>query len=336
MPRDFSKEKYIGLGQTPVGIGAAIKGWNITEEHFRNPELLPVIEFRAMEPACKWNCFHCFTDKLKKTLSLEEIKHVIDQLAEMKASAVEFLGEGEPTLDPDFFEIVEYASAKGVQPIVFTDAATMLRDKDFVDRLYKSGASVCPKCDSLWDEKYQNWVVGDKKGSFFRQRNEAIRLLMEKGFNKREKDGTTRMGFIMVICRKNMHEVEKTMRYCRENNLWIVFSFFLPTGRCAGPGFDHSIELSIEEKRAVREIVQKVDSEYGLRHEPCNNFFTARCIEFMCIYGDGRVTPCVGTETAIGNVKKDQIKELRKKIIERFPCHDPRTFDGNCCYREKI
>lgn len=32
---------------------------------------------------------------------------------------------------------------------------------------------------------------------------------MEEGFNKPEKDGTTRMGFDMVVCKKNMHEVKK-------------------------------------------------------------------------------------------------------------------------------
>ncbi|MFH1029829.1 MAG: hypothetical protein V1770_01050, partial [bacterium] len=36
MKMKFSKEKYIGLGHVPIGIGAVIKGWNVTEEHFRN------------------------------------------------------------------------------------------------------------------------------------------------------------------------------------------------------------------------------------------------------------------------------------------------------------
>jgi hypothetical protein len=28
----LSKKKYIGLGYVPIGIGAIIKGWDITEE----------------------------------------------------------------------------------------------------------------------------------------------------------------------------------------------------------------------------------------------------------------------------------------------------------------
>ena len=44
----FSKEKYLGLGYVPIGIVAVIKGWNVTEEHFKNINALPVIDFFAI------------------------------------------------------------------------------------------------------------------------------------------------------------------------------------------------------------------------------------------------------------------------------------------------
>lgn len=332
----LSKENYIGIGHVPIGIGAIIKGWDITEEEFRNPNTLPVVDFRAMTADCPWDCFHCFTEKLRKTLTLREIKVVIDQLAEMKTKAVDYLGEGEPTIDKDFFKIIEYTTSKGIQPIVFTDAATKMRDTKFVRRIKNSGASVCPKCDSIWNPKYQNWVVGDKTKKYFNQRNEAIELLIEKGFNKVRKNGTTRLGFDMVICRKNMHEVEKTLRYCRENNLWIIFSTFLPSGKSGRENFDKSLEMSKEERMALRNTVKHIDKEYGYDHPVYNNFATMPCVEFMCIYGDGRVSPCVGNETIIGNVKTHAIKELPQIILRKFPKHNPKTFDGNCLYRPKI
>jgi len=334
---EVSKEDHIGLGKVPIGIGAVIKGWNITENEFRNLNNLPVVDFRAMTSACLHDCFHCFTDKLKKTLTLDEIKKVIDQLAEMKTKAIDFLGEGEPTLDKDFFEIIEYTAKKGIQPIIFTDAATKLRDRTFVRRIKESSASVCPKCDSLWNAEFQNWVVGDKTGKYFDQRNEAIKILIEEGFNKVEKDGTTRLGFDMVVCRKNMHEVEKTLRYCRKNNFWIVFAFYLPSGRSGMEEFDKKLMLSREEKNKIYKKIKEIDEkEYGFKHLVTNNFGTIPCVEFMQIYGDGRVSPCPGNETIVGNIKTDSIRELRKKIIEKFPCHNPKTFDGYCPYRERF
>ncbi len=332
----LSDKKVTGLGNVPIGIGAVLKGWDIPDEHFRNPHKLPVVDFRAMTHECPHDCFHCFTDKNRKTLTLEEIKDVIAQLAEMGTYAIDYLGEGEPTVDDDFFEIVEYTTKKGIIPIVFTDAATKLRDREFVRRLYKSGASVCPKCDSLWDPEYQNWVVGDKTGKYFDKRNEAVKILMEEGFNKVEKDGSTRLGFDMVVSSKNHTEIEKTLRYCRDNNIWVIFSFFLPSGRSGMESFDKSLNVDEKDKKKLREVVKRVDAEYGFKHPIYNNFATISCREFMQIYGDGRVSPCTGNETIIGNVRDSSIKELSKKILFKFPGHDRKSFDGHCLYRPRI
>jgi len=332
----YSKKSYIGLGNVPIGIGAVIKGWDFTEKDFRDPAKLSAVDFRAMTGECPHNCFHCFTDKSAKTLSLVKIKSVIDELAELGTNSIDFVGEGEPTIDEDFFEIIEYTASKGIQPVVFTESAAKLRDKKFVERLYESGASVCSKGDSLWNPDYQNWVVGDKTETYFKQRNEAIALLIKTGFNKPAADGTTRLGVAMVLSKKNFNEVEKTLRYCRENNLWIYFSFFLPAGRSATENFDKSIVLNIEEKRKVAEIVKRVDKEYGFEHDILNNFLTSRCIESMQIYGNGDVSPCSGNETIIGNVKNESIKEIRARLLEKYPKHNPSTFDGYCMYREKF
>ena len=332
----LSKEKYFGTGSVPIGVGAVLNGWNITEEHYRNSNFMPVVDFRAMTGACPHNCFHCFTNKQKKTLTLKEIKKIIDQLAKLNTFAIDYLGEGEPTLDKDFFAILNYTKKKGIQPVVFTDAATKLTNKTFVKKLYKTGASVIPKCDSLFNSNFQNWVVADKTNTFFDKRNDALKVLIKEGFNKVQKDGTTRLGFDMVVCKKNQNEVEKTLRFCRENNLWVVFAFYLPSGRCASKSFDKSLMLTKKEKQKLSKLIKKIDLEYGFNHETHNNFITSRCIEFMCIYGDGRVSPCPGSEVIVGNTKQNTIKELKEKILKKYPCHNQKTFDGDCCYRERL
>ena len=333
----LSRKQYVGLGRVPIGIGAIVKGWDIEEQEFRNPNTLSVVDFRAMANSCPWDCFHCYTDKNPKTLTLGEIKFVIDQIADLGARAIDYLGEGEPTIDPDFFRIIEYTASRGIPPIVFTDAATKMRDRDFVRRVYQTGASVVPKCDSLWNPDYQNWVVGDKTEQYYHQRQEALELLIAEGFNKVEPDGTTRLGFDMVVTRRNMAEVERTLRYCRDNNIWIVFSWFLPAGRSGREDFDRALEVAEEEKSVLRETVKRVDGGgYGYDHPIYNNFATMPCVEFMQIYGDGRVSPCPGNETVVGNIRTHTIRELRQIILQRFPCHNPVTFDGHCLYRPRI
>lgn len=331
----FSEKAYIGLGRVPVGIGAVLRGWDITEQEFK--EKLPVVDFRAMTEACQHNCIHCFTDKKHRTLTLAQIKYVIDEVAEMGARAIDFLGEGEPTIDPHFFEIIEYTANKGVIPVIFTDASTKMRNRDFIRHVWDTGASICPKCDSIFNRDYQNWVVGDKTGRYFDQRNEALKLLMEHNFNKVESDGTTRLGFDMIISSRNIGEVAETLRYCRKNNLWIVFSFYLPAGRSAGIGFDRSLEPNVKARQEMRKLILSIDKdEFGFEHAIWNNFATMPCVERIQIYGNGQVSPCPGNETIIGMVQDHTIRELHQMVIDQFPGHNPICFDGNCLYRSKI
>lgn len=331
----FSEKAYVGLGKVPIGIGAVLRGWDITEEEFKSK--LPVVDFRAMTESCPRNCFHCFTDKNRRTLTLRQIKCVIDEIAEMGARAINFLGEGEPTIDHSFFKIIEYTASKGVIPVIFTEAATKMRDFNFAQRVKNAGASVCPKCDSLFDVEYQNWVVDDKTGKYFGQRNEALRVLMEMGFNKVEPDGTTRLGLDMVISSRNIGEVAETLRFCRENNLWVIFSFYLPAGKSGSNDFDRSLELIIKTRQEMREKVLSIDrDEFGFDHTIWSNFATMPCVERIQIYGDGRVSPCPGNETIIGTVQNYSISQLNQMIIDQFPGHNPDCFDGNCLYRPRI
>lgn len=332
----LSEKSYIGLGQVPIGIGAILRGWDFTEKEFRTPDCLPVVDFRAMTEKCRHRCPECFTERRKKTLTLIEIERVINEIADMGARAVNFLGEGEPTLDHDYFEILKYTSAKGIIPVVFTDAATMMRKRNFVRRTFDSCATVCPKCDSLFNPDYQNVVVGDKKGVYFDQRNEAINILIDEGFNAVNSDGTTRLGFDMVVSSLNIHEVPATLRYCRENNLWIVFSFFLPTGLSGKADFDQNLQPTDDQKRLMRQEVARIDAEFGFVHPIYNNFATGPCVERLQICGDGRVTPCPGNETVIGNVREQSIRDLHRILLNRFPGHDPCTFDGHCLYRPRL
>jgi len=333
---ELSTKEYVGLGKVPVGIGAMMKGWGISEEHYRDINKFTIVNFRAMTEACPHDCFHCFTDKTKRSLSLEEIKMIIDKLAAVGTSAIDYVGEGEPTIDPYFFDIINYTKKKGIQPVVYTDAATMLRDKDFVKRLYNTGASVAPKCDSLFNEEYQNWLVGDKKGVFFKERNEAISLLMDCGFNQVNDDATTRLGFDMVLSTRNMHEVDQTLRFCRENNIWIIFSYFLPTGRSGMEEFDRTLVIKEEDKVIIRNIIKSIDAEYGFQHRVWNNLGTTRCIEFFHILGNGDVTACVANDDVVGNIVEKDPLELQEVILKKYPFHDRRTHDGHCTYKPKI
>lgn len=330
-------KEIFGMRTYTPGVGAMIKGWDISEEHFRDPSKLPVVDLAIMTHACPRDCGFCFTNKNPKTLTLPQIKDIINQLAERQTYAVDYLGEGEPTLDKNFFEIIEYTSHKGVIPLVYTEAALKLNDLNFVKRLYDSGASVLPKCDSLWNKEYQNRVVRSRKyGDYFLGRNKAIENLAKAGFNNVTSDGLTRMGFDMVLTSENMHEVERTLRYCRENNFYIMFGFHLPSGRTV-----KTANEEITTRRSLHELVQNIDFGYGItRQSTYNNFLTGPCKEYLMIRGDGRVQVCPGNEYVLGYVAQTpeateilSINEIEEKMLRLFPCHSRINYSGNCPYR---
>lgn len=144
---------YFQLGKrTPIGIGAVLNGWNITTAEFRSGT--HTIDFCAMTEGCPHNCPHCFTDKKKRTLSLDQIKLILNKVAWSGPKTVNFIGEGEPTLDRDFFEIVAVTSRLGLIPVIFSEGSARLTEPWFVRQLHSLNASVVLKLDSLWDQAY--------------------------------------------------------------------------------------------------------------------------------------------------------------------------------------
>ncbi|HEY4715052.1 MAG TPA: radical SAM protein [Candidatus Paceibacterota bacterium] len=319
-----------GIKEYQPGVGTMIKGWDISEEHFRDPQKFPIVDLAVMTNACPRDCGFCFTDKNEKTLTLGQIKNLLDQLAEKNTYAVQYVGEGEPTLDKDFFEIIEYTTKKGIIPLVYTKAALKLTRLDFVKRLFDSGTSVLPKCDSLFNAEYQNRIVESKikKSTYFDDRNKAIENLIQLGFNKINPDGTTRMGFDMILSEENYNEVEQMLHYCRRNNLYVMFAFHLTAGRTI-----KTANHEVKKRKELLDLVEKIDLSYGIKRGRFNNFLTGPCKEYLMVRGDGRVQPCPGNEHVLGYIQKKSISEIEQILLEKYPCHDRATYLGNCPYR---
>jgi mycofactocin radical SAM maturase len=92
--------------------------------------------------ACNLACVHCLSSSGRRDpaeLSTAACKEVIDSLAAMQVFYVN-IGGGEPTIRPDFWELVDYATASGVGVKFSTNgtrvdaaAAARLAASDYVD-----------------------------------------------------------------------------------------------------------------------------------------------------------------------------------------------------------
>ena len=121
---------------------------------------LAIIE---VNEACNLTCPVCFADSSTKRTGhrpLAEIEHMLDALvaSEGEPDLVQFSG-GEPTLHPQFFEILDAAKARPIRHLMInTNGLRIAREAGFAERLasYMPGFEVYLQFDSLRPEALMN------------------------------------------------------------------------------------------------------------------------------------------------------------------------------------
>ncbi|GAB2961129.1 mycofactocin radical SAM maturase [Streptomyces pseudoechinosporeus] len=111
-------------------------------DHFQYGLDAPICLTWELTYACNLSCVHCLSSSGRRDpreLSTEECKAVIDELERMQVFYVN-IGGGEPTVRPDFWELVDYATAHRVGVKFSTngiritpDVARRLAASDYVD-----------------------------------------------------------------------------------------------------------------------------------------------------------------------------------------------------------
>ena len=85
-------------------------------EHFEAGLDAPICLTWELTYACNLSCVHCLSSSGRRDpreLTTEQAKAVIDELQRMQVFYVN-IGGGEPTVRPDFWELVDYATAHDV------------------------------------------------------------------------------------------------------------------------------------------------------------------------------------------------------------------------------
>lgn len=331
---------------SPGNIGYTMRGWDFSREDIADAIQNHKMINPAMELAsniCPWNCTFCFTEdpknlykhKLTNEMSLAQKLSLIDRAAELGTKSINWVGAGEPTIDPNFWEIMDRIIKRDITPIVYTEGTIKLLQRDFTKRLYQMGATVVLKANSLSNHDYQNSIVrgaskNPKADNYTLLRNEVIEILLEEGFAD---SNPTRLAFDTIITRQNFDEITDIHRYARTNNIFVLFVNYLPSGR-SSDGISDAI--SRKEQFEIFEKLAEIDNqEFGLKHGiqfpyaggvPCSIRGTGLFIKIT-----GKVYDCPGEMITLG----DCISEGLERVWERAR---PITgsFDGKCAPREEF
>ena len=216
----------------------------------------PVVVWNSTK-TCNLKCRHCYMSsdnkKYQNELTTQEAKSFIDDLADFHVPVLLFSG-GEPLIRPDFFELAEYAQAKGVRPTLSTNGTLITRE--VAQRIKDIGVGyVGISLDGLQDVNDQFRGV---EGAF-QKAMEGIQNCVAVG---------QRVGLRFTINHHNIQELENIFDLIeRENINRVCFYHLVYSGR--GTAMKNQDVTAEESRRAMDIIIRRTKDfeDRGLEKE---------------------------------------------------------------------
>jgi MoaA/NifB/PqqE/SkfB family radical SAM enzyme len=274
---------------------------------------------------CPNSCIHCALPdtKNKAKLSPQSVKSTIDQVLEMGTTFVIFDG-GEPLTYPGLEELIRYVDPEKAITGMFTSGVGLTEEK--AASLKEAGLySLTVSFDSSYEDKHD--YIRGRKG-VFRSAVEAAKNGLKAGLL---------VNIYVVLSRENVNELEELYALASELGVHeLSFYEIVPTGRW----IDRASEIMTpKDLRKFENFVSRAREKEGPRVFPIPQIMkTTGCMagrKWLHITPEGNILPCACIPISYGNVHRDKVKEIWKKIRE-----DP-AYNARCClmrnpeFREK-
>lgn len=233
----YSKHSLGSQNGTTIGSGPVVV-WNSTR-------------------TCNLKCAHCYMEsdsqKYQDEMTTEEAKRFIDDLADFRVPVLLFSG-GEPLIRPDFFELAEYATSKGLRATLSTNGT--LITPEVAKKIKEIGVSyVGISLDGLQD-------VNDK----FRGKEGAFKAAMQGIQNCVAVN--QRVGLRFTINHHNILELDKIFDFIEAENIdRVCFYHLVYSGR--GSQMIAEDVTPEESRQAMDTIIRRTRDfeERGLKKE---------------------------------------------------------------------
>jgi mycofactocin radical SAM maturase len=194
--------------------------------------------------ACNLACIHCLSSSGQRDpreLTTEQMKAVIDELADLQVFYIN-VGGGEPTVRPDFFELVEYCVDHGVGVKFSTNGVRITPDKarrlakmDYVDiQISLDGA----------DEATNDAVRGEGSWAMARR---AMDNLRDAGFGPGGIHSPFKLSVVMT--RHNIPQCDELEQLAAEYGAELRLTRLRPSGR--GADSWHDLHPTQEQQREL-------------------------------------------------------------------------------------
>jgi radical SAM protein len=317
----------------------------------------PFIVIWETTQACDLACVHCraCAQPVRSALELStaEARRLIDEVAALAAPVFVLTG-GDPLKRPDIYELVEYASSRGVR-ISLTPSATPLLTREAIVELQKRGlARLAISLDGPTAEVHDAFrrVPGSYDWTL-----RAVRWAREIGLP---------VQINTTITRHNLRHLDEMIALLATLDivLWSVF-FLVPTGRgqtvdlISAEEFEQVFEKLYETSRRVSFDIKSTEAQHyrryllqrraderraGVAQEKLTSPFLTRTQDaigrapkgindgkgFVFVSHLGEVFPSGFLPISAGNVRKQSLTELYRHSPLFVELRDTAKLKGKC------
>ena len=297
---------------------------------------------------CNLLCQHCYLPghekgeglepNLSQELTTAEALQLIDQIARVNPEVMLILSGGEPLLRKDILELAQYASGKGMMVVLGSNG--LLIDDPVASQLKQRGVSgVSIALDSLDPEIHDQ--IRSRKGAW-ELAVRAVGICQNHGMA---------VQINTTLTQNNGHEIFRLAQYSHQLGAKVFSPFFLV---CTGRG-EKIGDLSLEQQEKILSGIAQVDGEYkGMMIRPrCAPTFrrilyqnnptspllgmpAGRCLagsHYCRITPEGNVTPCPYLPLSLGNIRKENFKDLWEESDLLLSLRKP-SLKGKCRFCE--
>ncbi|MCL2024816.1 MAG: putative heme d1 biosynthesis radical SAM protein NirJ2 [Coriobacteriia bacterium] len=289
---------------------------------------------------CNLKCKHCYQDAEgidERELTTEEGKKLIDEIARAGFQIMIFSG-GEPLLRADIFELVAYASSKGLRPVFGTNG--MLITEEVARKLKEAGAMAMgisvDSLDALRHDEFRGV--------------EGAHELTLAGIENCKKAGLPFQIHTTVVD-WNRGEICDITDFAEEIGAIAHYIFFLiPVGRGE---YIKETSLEVLDNEALLQDIMRKQTEVSIDVKPTcapqftrvaqqmgiDTRFTRGCLAGLtyCVIGsEGIVRPCAYMVEEAGDVRETPFDEIwnESEVFTKLRTQQYSGACGTCDYKE--
>ncbi len=156
---------------------------------------------------CNYNCVFCSGRFMKqKDMDFETVKKAIDMFPALET--IQLQGEGEPLLNPQFFDMVKYAKDKGLKVITITNGSLLTEEN--IRKLLESKIDIVfVSIEAAQKDLYESIRRGGNYDKFIENLKRLVKMKKEGGYQ-------TKFGFAITIMKKTKDIFVKNIELYKE------------------------------------------------------------------------------------------------------------------------